>query len=220
MAAMMGGTMRAPLTGTFFAIEITGDLGALVPLLAATIAAYAVTVLLLRRSILTEKIARRGQHITREYGVDPFEFTRARDIMVNAVDTLPATMSVEDVCAHFAKADKAHRTYPVVDEGGALIGIVSRAEALRWQRDPDVRAELLKDKISDTSLPIGYADDTVGHIADIMIANDIARIPVIDPVSRQVVGLVARKDLLRLRQAQKSSELERRPYLCRTSGSG
>jgi chloride channel protein, CIC family len=87
MAAMMGGTMRAPLTGTFFAMEITGDIAALIPLLAATVAAYAVTVLLLRRSILTEKIARRGQHITREYGVDPFEFTRARDIMVKAVET-------------------------------------------------------------------------------------------------------------------------------------
>jgi CIC family chloride channel protein len=71
MAAMMGGTMRAPLTGTFFAVEITGDMSAIVPLLAATVVAYAVTVLLLKRSILTEKIARRGQHISREYGVDP-----------------------------------------------------------------------------------------------------------------------------------------------------
>ena len=71
MAAMMGGTMRAPLTGALFAVELTGDVGVLAPLLAATAAAYAVTVLLLKRSILTEKIARRGQHITREYGVDP-----------------------------------------------------------------------------------------------------------------------------------------------------
>lgn len=79
MAVMMGGTMRAPLTGTFFAVELTGDVSMLAPLLAATVAAYAVTVLPLRRSILTEKIARRGQHITREYGIDPFELTRARE---------------------------------------------------------------------------------------------------------------------------------------------
>ncbi|CAN7765983.1 chloride channel protein [Ensifer sp. NM-2] len=216
MAAMMGGTMRAPLTGTFFAIEITGDLESLIPLLSATIAAYAVTVLLLRRSILTEKIARRGQHITREYGVDPFESTRARDIMVNTVDTLAATMSIEDVCMHFALTDEAHRTYPVVDGDGALIGVVSRSDALRWQREPDVGVELLKDKISDTSIPIGHPDDTVGHIADIMIASDVARIPVIDPTSRSLVGLIARKDLLRLRQTQKSAELERRPYIGRT----
>jgi CIC family chloride channel protein len=71
--------MRAPLTGPFFAVELTGDVTALVPLLAATVVAYAVTVLMLRRSILTEKIVRRGPHITRVYGIDPFEFARAGD---------------------------------------------------------------------------------------------------------------------------------------------
>lgn len=217
MAAMMGGTMRAPLTGTFFAIEITGDLNTLIPLLAATVAAYAVTVLLLRRSILTEKIARRGQHISREYGVDPFEFARARDIMVSTVDTLPATMSVTEVCAHFAAADDAHRTYPVVNEAGALVGMVSRADALRWQRGPE-GADILADKVSDTAIPIGHPDDTVGHIADIMIATDVARIPITDPLLGTLVGLVTRKDLLRLRQSHKSTELERRPYLGRVRG--
>ena len=213
MAAMMGGTMRAPLTGTFFAMEITGDIGALIPLLAATVAAYAVTVLLLRRSILTEKIARRGQHITREYGVDPFEFARARDIMVTAVDTLPAAMTVTEACAHLASTDKAHRIYPVIEGGGVLIGVVSRADALRWQREGDSGAETLRDRVSDTSIPVGHPDDTVGHIADIMIGADAARIPITDIASGVLVGLVARKDLLRLRQSQKSAEVERRPYL-------
>jgi chloride channel protein, CIC family len=213
MAAMMGGTMRAPLTGTFFAMEITGDIAALIPLLAATVAAYAVTVLLLRRSILTEKIARRGQHITREYGVDPFEFTRARDIMVKAVETLPATMTVAEASTHFGSKDKAHRIYPLIEKGGVLIGVVSRADTLKWEREADAGAETLKDKVSDTSIPVGHPDDTVGHIADIMIAADAARIPIIDLASGVLVGLVSRKDLLRLRLSQKSAELERRPYL-------
>ena len=214
MAAMMGGTMRAPLTGTFFAMEITGDVATLIPLLAATVAAYAVMVLLLRRSILTEKIARRGQHITREYGVDPFEFTRARDIMVKAVETLPATMTVAEASTHFGSTDKAHRVYPVIEEGGVLIGVVSRADALRWEREADAGAETLKDKVSDTSIPVGHPDDdTVGHIADIMIAADAARIPITDLASGVLVGLVSRKDLLRLRLSQKSAELKRRPYL-------
>jgi chloride channel protein, CIC family len=71
----------------------------------------------------------------------------------------------------------------------------------------------LKDKVSDTSIPVGHPDDTVGHIADIMIAADAARIPIIDLASGVLVGLVSRKDLLRLRLSQKSAELERRPYL-------
>ena len=90
MAAMLGGTMRAPLTGALFAVELTGDVHALAPLLAATVAAYAVTVLLLKRSILTEKIARRGQHVTREYGLDPYELTRVGAVMTRTVDVFDA----------------------------------------------------------------------------------------------------------------------------------
>ena len=92
MAAMMGGTMRSPLTGVLFAAELTGDFTLLTPLMIVTGAAYAVTVLMLKRSILTEKIARRGQHIVREYSVDPFELLRVGEVMVRKVDTLPGNM--------------------------------------------------------------------------------------------------------------------------------
>lgn len=213
MAAMMGGTMRAPLTGTFFAMEITGDVSTLVPLLAATVVAYAVTVLLLRRSILTEKIARRGQHITREYGVDPFEHSRAREIMITEVDTLPVTMTVGEACDFFASQQKRHRIYPLVDAAGKLAGIVSRADALLWQGKPDLAAQTLGETVTDDSVPVGHPDDTVAFIADLMLSTDNGRIPIVDPASGKLCGLIARKDLLRLRSSLRSAELDRRPYL-------
>ncbi|MGZ9724516.1 chloride channel protein [Rhizobium miluonense] len=213
MAAMMGGTMRAPLTGTFFAVELTGDTSALVPLLAATVAAYAVTVLLLRRSILTEKIARRGQHITREYGIDPFELTRAADIMIAKVDTLPAAMRLSEALAHMTERLDAHRFYPVVEADSRLVGMISRAGALRWQSEPELMDQSLYDVVSDTSLPVAHADDTVGRVADIMIHADTGRIPVVEPQTGRLVGLIARKDLLRLRSATNRAELERGVYL-------
>ncbi|GGD73572.1 MULTISPECIES: chloride channel protein [Rhizobium] len=217
MAAMMGGTMRAPLTGTFFAMEITGDISTLVPLLAATVTAYAVTVLLLRRSILTEKIARRGQHITREYGVDPFELSRAREIMISDVDTLPVTMTVGEACDFFASLEKTHRIYPVVDAGGKLAGIVSRADALLWQGNLDLAGQTLAENVTDASVPVGHPDDTVAFIADLMLSTGDGRIPIVDPTSGKLCGLIARKDLLRLRSSYRSAELDRRPYL--TAGS-
>ncbi|MDL2401186.1 chloride channel protein [Rhizobium mayense] len=213
MAAMMGGTMRAPLTGTFFAIELTGDMHALVPLLAATVAAYAVTVLLLKRSILTEKIARRGQHITREYGIDPFELTRAADIMIAKVDTLPAAMPVTEALAQLTERPDAHRYYPVIETDGRLVGMISRADALRWQKDPDLAGQTLYDLASDTSIPLAHPEDTVGRVADIMIQADTGRIPVVDERTSVLVGLIARKDLLRLRSAANRSEFERGAYL-------
>jgi len=213
MAAMMGGTMRAPLTGTFFAMEITGDVSTLVPLLAATVVAYAVTVLLLRRSILTEKIARRGQHITREYGVDPFELSRAREIMITDVDTLPVTMTIGEACDFFASQEKTHRIYPVVDAEGRLAGIVSRADVLLWQGKADLVLQTLSENVTDDSVPVGHPDDTVAFIADLMLSTGDGRIPIVDPASGKLCGLIARKDLLRLRSSYRSAELDRRPYL-------
>ena len=209
MAAMMGGTMRSPLTGVIFAVELTGDFGALLPLLAATGAAHAVTVLLLRRSILTEKIARRGQHITREYTVDPFELLRAADVMARPVDTLPATMAVDAAVAFFTGEAPRHKSYPVVAEGGRLVGMVARADVLRWRTEAGHGADSLFDVVSDTSLHVGHPDDVVGRLADLMVATDLGRIPIVERGTQRVVGLVARKDLLRIRAAVNAEERDR-----------
>jgi len=212
MAAMMGGTMRAPLTATLFALELSGNIDMLVPLLIATVAAYALTVLLLRRSILTEKIARRGQHITREYSIDPFELTRAADIMVSKVDTLPANMPIDEAADFFCTDEHRHRSYPVVEESGRLVGMVTRGDALRWQsqeRHPD---QTLNDVVSDASVPIAHPDDRVGRVTDLMISADVGRVPIVEAQSGVLIGLIARKDLLRLRDSSRSLESERRAY--------
>ena len=81
MGAILGGTMRSPLTGIVFALELTHDVNMLLPLLVATSMAHAFTVLTLRRSILTEKVSRRGFHLTREYAIDPLEILFVREVM-------------------------------------------------------------------------------------------------------------------------------------------
>src|SRR6187200_2782664 len=88
MAAMMGGTMRSPLTSMVFAVELTRDFNLFPSLLAGSVAAFAVTVLIMKRSILTEKLARRGHHVTREYSIDTFEFARVRDVMDQEVPSV------------------------------------------------------------------------------------------------------------------------------------
>ncbi|MGV2019759.1 chloride channel protein [Agrobacterium sp. 22-223-1] len=213
MAAMMGGTMRAPLTGIFFAIEITGDLSTAIPLMIATVAAYSVTVLLMRRSILTEKIARRGQHITREYAIDSFELTRASEIMIRKVDTLPAGMTVSQAISFFTGSQETHRTYPVVQPEGTLVGLVSRADILSWQQEPHGGEETLADRLADREIPVAHENDPVGLIADLMLSADTGRITIVDKSSNSLVGLVTRKDLLHLRQAQQRSEQERQPFI-------
>ena len=214
MAAILGGTMRAPLTATFFAMELTGNTHILLPLLAASVAAFAITVLLMKRSILTERIARRGLHLTREYSVDPFLDTRVADIMAKPVDTLDATMLVEAAVAFFADPARAphHKSYPVVDEG-AVIAMISRADALRWSREGWTDAAVLKDATTGKPLLVGYGDELVGHLADRMTAADVGRVPILERGSEKLIGLVARRDLLRVRARQAHQEQHRKGWL-------
>lgn len=210
MAAMLGGTMRAPLTGALFAMELTGEIRMLVPLLTASAAAYAVTVLLLKRSILTEKIARRGQHISRDYAVDPYQLTRVSEVMIRDVDVLAANLSVDEAVTTLGMG--RHRIYPVVDDAGRPVGLVTRADALLWKIEGGHDAELLGDRISDASLAVVHPDDVVSYAVDMMLATDQGRIPVVDPVTGMLVGLVTRKDLLQVRATVTRSESERSAF--------
>jgi len=208
MAGMMSGTMRAPLTGSLFACELTGDFTALPALLAASGGAYTVTVLLLKRSILTEKIARRGLHLTREYTVDLFRIMRVRDVMAAPVDTLPAAMTVEAAVGFFTDAMKRHKSYPVVDEAGRVLGLAARAEILRWMMEDDAKDRTLGEAVLGEPMLTADPDELVGELVERMVDCDLGRIPVLDPDGRPV-GLVTRKDLLRVHARQRALEADR-----------
>ena len=81
MGAMLAGSLGVPLTAILFSLEVTHCLPALLSLTLGCISAYLVTALLMPRSILTEKLSRRGYHLTREYGVDPLETVIVEELM-------------------------------------------------------------------------------------------------------------------------------------------
>jgi hypothetical protein len=137
LAGVLGGVMRSPLTGVVFAIELTGRLDALLPLLIAASAAYAISVLTLKRSVLTEKIARRGYHLTREYDVDPLEVLFVHDVMTSDVVSFHVGEPIDDVLATFVAGrhqlrDPQHRQrlYPVVDDLDIMHGVLTRRDVL------------------------------------------------------------------------------------------
>jgi CIC family chloride channel protein len=211
MAAIMGGTMRSPLTAIIFALELTHNIDALLPLAIACAFAHATTVLLMRRSILTEKVARHGHHVMREYIVDPFETIRVRDVMATPVDTLPCDMPVKDAIGFLVDANipTHHRSYPVIDGNTRVIGMVSRADALRWTVDHQLESTTLGDVAADRDVLIGYEDELVGRLADRMAQADVARVPILRREDGTLVGLMARRDLLRVRANANRHEDER-----------
>ncbi|CAG4918453.1 unnamed protein product [Acidocella sp. C78] len=211
MAAMMGGTMRAPLTSTLFAVELTGNHLILLPVLTASMASMAVTVLLMKRSILTEKIARRGHHLTREYSIDPLAVTRIRDIMATRVDTLGADLPIGAAIERFLSHAAAHRAFPVTEPDGVVLGLVSRADILDWIGD-EVRRDLpLRAMIAGRKVVTAAPDEMADAIAVRMLTRNAPRIPVVDTDGR-LLGLVSRADLLRVHQRVMLAETRRERF--------
>jgi H+/Cl- antiporter ClcA len=204
MAGVMSGAMRAPMTGALFAAELTNHLNALPETIAAAAAAYAVSVLIIRRSILTEKIARRGRHILQEYTVDALEFLQAGQLMTVDPATIPGDVTLRDA-VRFFEEEAEHRSYPVVDHNGRLLGLVSRTDALRWQVAGSQEGRLAE-SLSDASTQFAFPETPCGEVADMMVESGVGRVPVIDHGSRRVVGIISRQDLLKVRSRQRRME--------------
>jgi len=208
MAGILSGAMRAPLMAALFAAELTGDFAMLPLTLAASAGAYAVSVLVMRRSILTEKIARRGRHILQEYTVDPLDFLQAEQVMTRAPETLPEAMTVAGAMAFF-DGDARHRSYPVVDGQGRLSGLLSRSDILRWRVDGAPSSASLGEALSDASQPSGAPTDPLARIADLMVESGSGRVPIVDPATRKVVGILTRHDMLKVRHHHRTLERDR-----------
>jgi CBS domain-containing protein len=209
MGAILGGTMRAPFTGVVFAIELTHDLGAVLPLLVATATAHGFTVLVMRRSILTEKIARRGYHISREYSVDPLEILFAREVMRTGFVGLPAAAAIAELPAaiHAGSGRGSQILYPVLEADGRMVGVVTRNDlhALNGQDGQRRLRDVMR-----PSPQIAYADETLRVLAYRMAQTGLTRLPVVsrDDASRPL-GIVSLADLLQARTRNLEAE-ERR----------
>jgi chloride channel protein, CIC family len=122
MGAILGGTMRSPLTGILFAVEITHDWDALLPLSIAVAVAHAFTVLALRRSILTEKVSRRGYHVSREYAIDPLEVLFVREVMRPP----PAATALSTAASSYPDETLRAVVYRMATQGVTELPVVTR----------------------------------------------------------------------------------------------
>ncbi len=151
LAGVLGGVMRSPLTGVLFAVELTHRYEALLPLLIGATAAYAVSALLLRRSVLTEKLARRGVHLSREYSTDPLDVLFVGDVMTGEESEGGApVVYADDTLRHVAylMADCGHTVLPVHErsEPAEAIGSIG-LEALLAGRLRDLDEERHRSRV-------------------------------------------------------------------------
>ena len=211
MAATLGGTMRAPLMAVLFAFELTYDTNALLPAILGSVVAYGFSVVVMPRSILTEKIARRGLHVYREYGVDPMERHFVSEVMTSAVISIPAAMTIEEAHARYFGEDQKQRAYPVVD-GDLLLGMLSRDE---FPDDEEMDAgRPVKDLLRGIEVVYALSHETCRAVASRLASMGLERMPVVESEeSLKVAGVVSRSDLLKPAKQLHEEESRRERFL-------
>jgi CIC family chloride channel protein len=236
LAAVLGGVMRSPLTGIVFTLELTHAWNDLTPLLVASVSAYLLSALLLKRSVLTEKIARRGLHLTREYSTDPLETFFAREVMTTDPVVLPAAATIGDLlpvavggttrlsplldasapttppCPVLGASSLTAALYPVLDASGAVTGVVTHRELIAAAgREPASRT------VGELARPpktLIRADQTLREVANAFAVSGTTRAPVIDPHDPgRLLGMVSLSQLLHARRTDHHEEHHRERHL-------
>jgi CBS domain-containing protein len=213
MAAVLGGVMRSPFTAILFSFELTHDQGSLLPLMIATMVAYAFTVLVMERSILTEKVARRGFHIFREYSVDILEKIHVEDVMTRNVVSIPATMKVKTLVLNYFTGAQKHRGYPVVDHHHHLVGIIAPSDILEHPSLSDIEKRSVLDLIEREPI-VAFPDENCRQVASRMASYGIGRLPVVERSNpRKIIGILSRSDLFKPSLKYLEEEDVRESYL-------
>jgi CIC family chloride channel protein len=216
LAGVLGGVMRSPFTGVVFALELTHRFDAVLPLIIGATAAFAVSVLLLKRSVLTEKIARRGYHLSREYDVDPLEILFIGEVMERDILTFEGHVSAAEALAAISDTDPATVTtrrqmlYPIVGDNDRLLAVVTRTQletAVHHAHGAVAVTDLgLRDPV------VTHPDQTLRAVATAMAAHAVDRMPVVDRDDpSRILGMITLTLLLagRLRDLQEARDTAR-----------
>jgi H+/Cl- antiporter ClcA len=214
LAGVLGGVMRSPVTGVVFALELTHQWDALLPVMIGSLTAYGLSTVFLKRSVLTEKIARRGYHLSREYDVDPLEIVFVSEVMTTSLLEFGPDLSLAEALEALEDPTDDHaawrqQLYPVVDDG-VFAGIVTRGALLGRAQSPDgvVGDELHGDPV------VTHADETLRRVAEIMAVNDLTTLPVVDRSEGEaVVGVVSLPQLLDARRRDQQEARDRQRVL-------
>jgi CBS domain-containing protein len=193
-----------------FAFELSHDVNALLPLLLSSAVAYGFTVLTMPRSILTEKIARRGFHIHREYGADPMERIAVSELMTAQVMAIEAGRSIGEASRDYFGVGQAHRAYPVVEQG-RYVGLLDREMLANATQGNDDAVALL---VQGQPLVVALPQETARLVAARMAAADVERVAVVESeATLRLVGILSRSDLVEPARQLHDEEHKRERFL-------
>jgi len=202
MASMFAGASRAVLASIVFAFETTRQPIALLPLLAGGVTAHFLSSLLMRNSIMTEKIARRGVRVSSEYAADLLDQLWVKDSATPKPVTLPAEMTVQAARDWMGSgaAGSDHQGYPVLERDGRVIGLLTRRDLLAATATEELRRLIQRPPV------MVFTTSSLRQALDQMLTAGVGRLIVVEPGQpTRAVGILTRSDLLGAHHARRKT---------------
>jgi CBS domain-containing protein len=212
MGAVFGAASRAAFTFIIFAFEITRDYNAVLPLMLVCVVADGISLLFMRTSIMTEKLARRGLRIHAEYEPDVLQQVSVADVMSKEVATVPADMRVSALAEAISRRDPqvtVHHGVVIVDKHNRLAGVITRSDVLRAMEDGKADRSVLE--AGTTRVVVTYPDESLYDAVATMLRYDVGRLPVVSREdAKDVIGYLGRSGVFtaRFRRLQEETVLE------------
>jgi CIC family chloride channel protein len=217
MTSVLSAAIGAPLTAAMLALELTHNGGLMLPVLLACVVSYAVSVLVMPRSMLTAGLSARGLHLSREFGVDPLETMLVSQAMHTSVFALPHDATRKDAADWLHKMEERggeawshwQRIFPLVDDDEKLTGLLTRSQMMSAAKQADLSQPLLMDGAQTPKTVSPTA--TLRMCAVMMAQSKLTSYPVVE--DGRLVGVLTIDDLLKGRSEQAHREHDRERVL-------
>jgi H+/Cl- antiporter ClcA len=193
MSALFAGASRALLTSIVFALESTAQSNALLPLLSACVGSYVVSFFLMKNTIMTEKIARRGVKAPDSYEPDILEKINVSEIMRTDGMLLAEENNLREVREWLEQEKITRENYIVVNSNGTFRGKVTTADL----RDKKNRDDSLLSSIVITGFDcrISAAESLRAAVEKMAKGNtDVLAVYQDDP--QEVTGVISYKEVI------------------------
>ena len=195
MAAVFAGAARAPITSIIILFEMTDDYRLILPLMLATVISTILAEHLSKESIYTLKLSRRGIRLERGRDIDVMQGVLVGEAMTTKVDTVSADMDLQELDLLFAETH--HHGFPVVDEGGILLGVVTLQDLGRAKEQGALDDRKVRD-IATRSVLTAFPDEPMWMALKRLGTRDVGRLPVVDRQQPgRLLGLIRRSDIVR-----------------------
>ena len=190
MGAFVAASTHAPITGILLVFEMTNDYAIVLPLMVATVISYVVARRLEPDSLYSGWLRRRGEHI--EKGADETIMARVRvaEVFDRTARAVRESENVAQMLEHLGHSEQL--LFPVVDEDGALAGVVSVADLGRVARDHTLLSPVLL--ATDLARPseVVSPDETLLEATRRMALRGALALPVVDRTTARVLGVLGR----------------------------